>query len=190
MTIWISSDLHLGHENIIQYGQRPFKDVVEMGEKLREYHNSLVKPSDHWYNLGDVTMKRGGRVQQEWFINEMKKWNGHKRLIMGNHDHLTLKTYAVVFEKILGTGRWMDNMWLSHFPIHPTAMGNADACIHGHIHQNRSPEPVIQIDKTQRIRYKPYINVSVEAIGYKPVSLEEVKDMVKRARGEYEGVQS
>ena len=191
MTIWLSSDLHLDHTNIIKFCNRPFSNVKEMNEALREAHNSYVKPSDHWYNMGDVTLRRGGRVDREWFVNELKKWNGHKRLIMGNHDHLPLKTYAEVFEKIVGTGRWLDNLWLSHFPIHPASMSSADACIHGHVHNNQpsSFPPVVKIDKkTQRVSYLPYINVSIEAINYRPVSLEEVKDMVNREKGEYEGV--
>lgn len=187
MTIWFSSDLHLYHTNIIKYGNRPFDNAKQMTEALRTYHNELVRPSDHWYNLGDLTMLRGNRFGPG-VIEEMKKWHGHKRLILGNHDHLPLKVYSEIFEKIVGTGRWMENFWFSHFPVHPNCMGGADACIHGHIHQNPAPPPVIQIDKNQRMSYKPYVNVSVEAINYRPVSLEQLKTMVGKAKGEYAGV--
>lgn len=189
MTLWVSSDLHLWHENIIRYGGRPFKNVNEMNEALRENHNSLVKPSDHWYFLGDLTMLRGGGKVPNLVINEMKKWHGHKRIILGNHDHLKPETYSIIFEKIRGTGQWMDGILFSHYPVHPTSIGRAQACVHGHIHQNPSPPPVMQLDKsTQRVKYKPYINVSVEAIGYKPISLEQIKDMIAKGRGQYEDV--
>ncbi len=186
MTIWFSSDLHLWHANIIKFCNRPFDNAYVMTEQLREIHNTYVKPQDKWYNLGDLTMLRNKHDEAK-IIDEMKKWNGHKRLIMGNHDHFPLRVYAEIFEKIVGTGRWFENFWFSHFPIHPDSMGGASACIHGHIHDSPSPPPVVQIDKkTQRVSYKPYINVSVEATNYRPVSLDEIKELVKAAKGEYE----
>jgi calcineurin-like phosphoesterase family protein len=188
MTIWFSSDLHLWHSNIIKFCDRPFADANEMTEALRTYHNERVKPEDHWYFLGDLTMERGNKNAQR-IIDEMKKWNGHKRIILGNHDHFEPWVYSTIFEKIVGTGRWFNNWWIGHFPIHSTSMGNADACIHGHIHNWKSPDPVVTVDKnTKRVRYQPYINLSVENINYRPVSLEEVREMVNKAKGEYHNV--
>lgn len=193
MTIWLSSDLHLDHANIITFCDRPFKDVAEMNEKLREWHNAYVKPSDHWYCLGDVTLRRGGRVDREWFIKEMRKWNGHKRLLLGNHDHLPIKTYLDAgFEKIYATWRGIDDkIILSHIPIHPSSLGIGLANVHGHIHNNQSNDfpPVTRIDKkTQKIHYSPYINVSVEVIDYHPISLEQVKERIAKEKGELEGM--
>lgn len=186
--IWFSSDLHLWHSNIIKYCNRPFDDANQMTERLRELHNERVKPEDKWYHLGDLTMLRNKNTFQG-IIDEMKKWNGHKRTILGNHDHLPLEVYTQIFEKIVGTGRWFDNYWWSHFPIHPSGMGNADACIHGHIHDSPSPDPVITKDEnTGRVIYKPYINLSVEATNYRPVHLDEVRQMVIKAKGEFEQV--
>lgn len=190
MTIWFSSDLHLDHANIIRFCNRPFSNVREMNEFLLDIHNKYVKSSDHWYNLGDVTLRRGGRIDREWFINTLKKFNGHKRLILGNHDHLPIKTYCEAFEKVYGTWRGIDNILLSHIPIHPSSMGAASANVHGHIHNNQpsSFPPVIRIDKkTQKVSYHPYVNISVEVTDYRPLSLEELKDRVNKEKGEYEG---
>lgn len=192
MTIWFSSDLHLDHANIIKFCDRPFQDVVEMNNKLRDWHNTFVKPEDHWYNLGDVTLRRGGRVDQEWFINEMKRWHGHKRLILGNHDHLPIKTYIEAgFEKIYGTWRGIDGILLSHIPVHPSSMGTGIANVHGHIHNNQSGAfpPVMIIDRvTQKITYRPYVNICVEVTNYHPITLEQVKDRIAKEKGEYDGV--
>lgn len=167
--IWISSDHHFGHENIIRYAKRPFKSVEEMNETLIQRHNSVVRPEDHWYCLGDVTMLRGGKVQQRQMAAWIQRMNGHKRLILGNHDHFPVEAYlAAGFEKVKGTGRWLDGYWLSHFPIHPQSMGNAKGCIHGHIHNAPAYAPVEHFEGHQR----RYINVSVEAIDYTPVALE------------------
>lgn len=189
MTLWFSSDLHLDHANIIRFCNRPFADVPEMNEKLIEYHNSLVQPNDHWYCLGDVSIARGGRLVQDRFIKLVKRFNGHKRLLLGNHDHLPTKTYVEAgFEKIYATWRGIDNILLSHYPIHPRSMGSAKANVHGHTHNNEKPyEPVVTIGSDGKVVYKPYVNLSIEVIDYKPVSLDQVNDMINRAKGEYDG---
>jgi calcineurin-like phosphoesterase family protein len=179
MNIWITSDLHFDHANIIKFCDRPFKDVSDMNQKLIEYWNMFVKPEDHVYNLGDVTLQRGGKVQQARLKELVSQLNGHKRLILGNHDHFPVEAYLEAgFEKIRGTGRWLDNCWLSHFPIHPDSLGGTDACIHGHIHEQPPPKPVVRQvgDKFKTI---PYINVCVERTAYRPLHWDEVKAQIK-----------
>lgn len=184
-TLWFSSDHHFNHENIITYCKRPFHTVEEMNECLVARHNEVVKPQDHWYCLGDVTMERDNKGKGLWILDRM---NGHKRLIMGNHDHYAMKHYLLHFEKVMAMNR-IDGMWFTHVPVHPDNLGSVAANIHGHIHENASPAPVM------RKQFKwtggpkkdlvegliPYINICVEVTGYRPVSLEEIKEMVERA---------
>lgn len=55
MTIWLISDTHFGHENIIGYCGRPFANAAEMDEAMIERWNATVKPSDKLRtNHGDV----------------------------------------------------------------------------------------------------------------------------------------
>ena len=54
MDIWFTSDSHFGHRNIITYSSRPFSSVEEMDETLIQNWNSVVKPNDLIFNLGDV----------------------------------------------------------------------------------------------------------------------------------------
>ena len=182
---WYISDHHLWHENILTYGRRPFSNLKEMHEALLERHNSVVKNNDHVSFLGDVTLWRGGRTQRESFINTLKKYNGHKRLYLGNHDHFPIKVYLEIFEKIYATWRSDEGIICSHFPLHPSTLGSAIANVHGHIHQNPSPEPVRfdgkeHFDRRLPKKIVPYINVSVEVVNYTPVHLDEILAIVDR----------
>ncbi len=96
MTIWLISDTHFGHENIIGYCGRPFANAAEMDEAMVERWNAAVKPSDKVYHLGDVTMKKQG-------LAVVRSLHGRKRLIRGNHDIFDTKDYlAAGFQEILG----------------------------------------------------------------------------------------
>ena len=181
MQMWFISDTHFGHENIIKYSQRPFANAREMDAALVANWNDRVKPQDHIYHLGDVTMNRGGKVQQDIFQRFIKQLHGHKRLILGNHDHFPIEAYLHAgIEKIYGTWRGIgDGRWvISHIPIHPGSMGSAHANIHGHIHQNPNPDPVLHVSKEGQIIVKPYVNLSVEVTNYAPIPIEEVQQRV------------
>ena len=52
--IFYISDLHFGHDNIIKYDNRPFKNTKEMEEKIIENWNNTVDNDDTVYILGDV----------------------------------------------------------------------------------------------------------------------------------------
>lgn len=158
MTIWLISDTHFGHENIIGYCGRPFVNAAEMDEAMVERWNALVKPSDKVYHLGDVAMKKA-------HLAIVSRLHGKKRLIRGNHDIFDTKDYlAVGFQEILGV-RVLNNLLLSHFPVHPDSLGRFAGNVHGHIHEKPSPEGL-------------YLNVSVERIWYQPVTLEDVSAQI------------
>lgn len=181
---WYISDHHLWHDNIIKYANRPFKNCVEMHEALLDWHNEIVKPQDHVSFLGDVTLKRGGHIDRKIFTDEVKKYNGHKRLYLGNHDHFPIKTYTEVFEKIYATWRTEDNIILSHIPIHPRSLGSVVANVHGHIHDNPEYDPAVITLKNGKTRVVPYINVCVEAINYRPVHRDELLARIELMGGQ------
>ena len=165
MTIWLISDTHFSHENILTFRDpfgelmRPFVSKEEMDEVMVQRWNDRVKPSDHVYHLGDVAMRRPD-------LKIVKRLNGKKRLLFGNHDIYDYKSYTEVgFEKLMSY-RVFDGLFLSHIPIHP-ASNRCEANVHGHIHANGDLG-------------EGYINVSVEATNFAPLSLEEVRDRVKK----------
>ena len=167
-TIWFLSDPHFGHAACVhtfkrQDGSplRDFHSVIEMNETIIENWNNTVMPQDHAYLMGDIAMKRE-------FLPLVRRLNGHKRLLFGNHDIFDYKTYAkdAGFEKMMAM-RVMDRIIFSHVPVHPGQLQRFKANVHGHTHQNfvmkeGRPDP-------------QYMNVCCEVINYTPISLEQIK---------------
>ena len=53
--IWFTSDLHLGHANILRLAGRPWEDVDRMNAALVTAINARVMPGDTLYVLGDFS---------------------------------------------------------------------------------------------------------------------------------------
>ncbi len=191
---WFISDTHFGHEAIIRYCSRPFQNAVEMDEFMIENWNKRVRPSDHITHLGDVTMDRGGGFHKKNFIALMGRLNGHKRLLLGNHDHFPVKTYLEAgFEKVYGTHRTDEGILLSHIPVHPKSIGRAVGNVHGHTHNTPNYPPVVfegydtvwnEDSSGFKGRITPYVNICVEMTEYAPITLGEVKERIARAMAE------
>lgn len=164
--IFLISDTHFHHENILKFlGEdgkpfRVFKDASHMDEVMVERWNSVVRPCDKVYHLGDVTMHK----QLNGVF--LRRLNGHKRLVRGNHDVAPTKQYLQYFDEVYGS-RILDKMILTHIPISEESLGRFRGNVHGHIHQRRLMDP-------------RYVNVSVERIDYTPIPLEEVSLMLDK----------
>lgn len=164
MQIYLISDHHFGHANILKFVGldnkriRPeFDSVYQMNEYMIEKWNSVVTPQDHVYHLGDVVMSGH-------YLPIIQKLNGHKRLILGNHDREDMGKYRKAgFQKIFGS-RLLDGVLMTHFPVHPAHFGKAVVNAHGHIHEKPSPNG-------------PYVNVSVERWDYTPQPIEKMKEV-------------
>ena len=168
------SDTHFSHANIIKYGNRPFNNVLEMDEQLIQNWNEIVRPQDSISHLGDVTMLRGNRQNQEKFIRLIGRLNGHKRIYLGNHDHFPAEVYLEAgFEKIYATWRTDERIIFSHIPLHPNSLNAVRANCHGHTHQAPDYAPA-RLEWKGQTKVVPYINLSVERTEYKPVHLDEI----------------
>ena len=75
------SDLHIGHENILRFDNRPFADVNEMNNKLIENWNARVRSDDTVYSLGDFIWAK----ESEW-PSIVGLLGGNKVLRRGYHD--------------------------------------------------------------------------------------------------------
>lgn len=163
--VFLISDQHFGHKNILNFKRRDgitplrvFSSVEEMDETMVERHNSVVRPNDKVYMLGDLAMNKK-------CLPIIARLNGEKILIKGNHDQEKLSGYAKYFKDVRGSHQ-LAGYLLTHIPIHPDSLSRWKASIHGHLHSD-----LVQLNGKPDPRY---INVSVEQINYTPISLEEI----------------
>ena len=55
--LYFTSDLHLGHDNAIEFTNRPFSTVDEMNLALVQNINETVGTDDELWILGDFSFK-------------------------------------------------------------------------------------------------------------------------------------
>lgn len=156
--VYFIGDLHLGHKNIHLY--RDVSDEQSQYEMLKEKWHSVVTKRDRVYLLGDACFTKER-------LRDLSTWVGDKLLICGNHDldKLSMKeivdsnTYSAVYSLLK-----YKEFWLSHCPIHSDEL-RGKHCIHGHIHNGL-------------IADERYVNVCVEHVNGKPISLQEIRKRV------------
>ena len=182
-SIYFCSDSHFFHENILKYCNRPFGSVEEMNEALVANWNSVVKPDDHVYHLGDFCF---GNVEKWNWCLEPGRLNGHIHLILGNHDPdrvfrdgtLIERFDSIDFQKILIIEGW--TVILNHFPF-ASFSNNYDhkvMALSGHTHVGQLSSAVESYDTLNTI-YKPnQYDVGVDNNNFTPVSWVEVKKKV------------
>jgi len=86
--IFVISDTHFNHANIIKYCNRPFESVYWMNEKMINNWNAVVRPQDIIIHCGDFAFTSHSNTKAAAEIAALtNSLNGHKILIKGNHDH-------------------------------------------------------------------------------------------------------
>ena len=158
---FLISDTHFGHDGAYKFTDsegnriRPWAENAEEGDAIMvERWNSVVKPKDKVYHLGDVAIPRRG-------LKILEQLQGRKVLVKGNHDIFKLKDFLKYFEEIHGVTKIYQS-YLTHIPLHPNCL--PAWClqnIHGHMHSSRMED-------------ERYVNVSVEQINATPIHFDEI----------------
>lgn len=171
--IYFISDTHFNHSNIIKYCNRPFKDIKEMNNTLINNWNSVVKKDDIVYHLGDFALADDQELKELY-----SKLNGTIMLIRGNHDGKSAKYYEEIGFKVLKNAPIKLDEYkliLSHVPVPNIKIPYDYINLHGHIHNKKLIDgysaKIYSLDK--------HINVSVDTINFKPLSLEEINNIRK-----------
>ena len=164
--IFFIGDMHFMHRNIIKYCNRPFKDVADMTEKLIKNWNSIVGKNDIVYVVGDFAL-----CGKQKIIEIGNRLNGHKRLILGNHDGASIATYREAgFEFIYNHSILLDDFYIiSHIPMVGISVNAPFANIFAHVHD----------DPTYKDCSCRSFCVSAERINYTPILFEDIKKSIE-----------
>ncbi len=158
--IWVVSDTHFGHNNIIKYSpeRSHFKTIEEHDEQLIDNWNSVVRSQDVVYHLGDFCFGKDR-------VDIAGQLRGNKKLVLGNHDTYDINHYLKYFVKIHGSVALRRlkkyGVLLTHIPVSTSQFPRFDLNIHGHTHSRN-------LEDTR------YVNVSVEQTNLAPVELDQI----------------
>lgn len=139
MTTWVTSDLHFGHKNIMTFcpdARSRFKlDLAYMNEAMVKEWNDLIDPTDLVYILGDVAFLPADKATEY-----MRRLNGRKILVEGNHDRKLLqndefRAEFVEVHKYLDINYNGTKVVMFHYPIAEwDQMHRGAVHLHGHLH--------------------------------------------------------
>lgn len=188
--IFFTADWHVGHNNVILFDKRPFRDINHMHTVLVNNYNSSVGNNDVCYFLGDMGLCSGDTLKKV-----ISRLNGTKVLILGNHDKNMFSMYNAGFDVVLNAGVFYlgtHRVSMSHCPLLGIPRENVkdmrgsvdgenwhgetrhdrfiieggDYHIHGHIHSTPDNKKEKSTDRQ--------FDVGVAANNYRPVSWGEI----------------
>ncbi|MFY9299878.1 MAG: 2'-5' RNA ligase family protein [Candidatus Nitrosotenuis sp.] len=167
--IYVFSDAHFDHSNIIRYCHRPFDSTRQMNHELLEGWNHTVKENEIIYYLGDMTFGRHRHPTDYW----LGKLNGEIFYVRGNHD-----SDAITRATIISTGYGIKyenyKFLLMHNPHRP--FGYDGWIIHGDKHNNDMKNYPFINQKAKTV------NVCAELVNYTPLSLDKLIPLIETGR--------
>lgn len=129
--IFVTSDLHFGHKNVIEYCKRPFKDIAEMEAMMVQAWNDTVAWFDTVYILGDFAFC--SKTQAQAILSRLQ---GKKIFVWGNHDRGRESAYLEVPGVLAGHDMLRikhkgKSVVMTHYPFESF---REDYHLHGHTH--------------------------------------------------------
>lgn len=167
---YYTSDLHFYHPRVIEFEDRPFKNVDEMNFKLIQNWNNKVCQVDDVYILGDMFMTN----DVDKCLEILKILNGNKHLVVGNHDEVILNNPVLsnefksvdLIKEINDDGQFIV---LCHYPIQVWNKKHLGALhFYGHVHSNKGTWHPMDYDIPNSF------NVGVDIQNFEPVTLKEI----------------
>jgi calcineurin-like phosphoesterase family protein len=164
--IYVTSDHHFNHFNVIGYSQRSFSDVNAMNEFMISCWNTIIKEEDIVIHIGDFAFGDKKAVKS---ISD--RLYGKKFLVVGNHDRHSSNFYLhdCGFIKTFRRPKYVKeaDIVFAHNPHKIKLPKSTTKMIHGHVHKNL-----------------PFINnygwnVSVDVINYIPIRLDMLINIKK-----------
>jgi len=167
-SIYFTADNHWYHSNILKYCNRPFDNVEQMNKTMIENWNSVVKPNDTVYHLGDFCWAK----KVETVDALIKRLNGKIHLIIGNHD----KKVVIKSDKFNSISERLEikhsgmRIILDHYALRVwNASHYGSYQLFGHSHGGlKEYDNILQCD------------VGVDCWNFTPVSYEQIKEVMDK----------
>lgn len=188
--VFFTSDTHFGHGKILEYCHRPFGNIDKMDEKLIKNWNAVVGENDIVFHLGDFCF---GNIEK--WKSVLKRLNGKKFLVIGNHDMKTISKDSFSeeilphFELIKQQMNILIDGWhiyLNHYPF--LAFGGAYnpqrkvGQLFGHVHYAKNADGK-DCDRMEHLFAYQY-DVGVDNNNYTPISWKQVKSIFEQCGGD------
>jgi len=170
--IFLTSDLHFGHDREFLWGPRGFRSSIEHDEAIIANWNEVVSEDDDVYVLGDLMLG-----DSEWGSKCVRRLNGRIHLVRGNHD--TDRRWFEVYPQIPNIVEFCGwatmikynklHFYLSHFPtntsnIEAESLHQTIINLFGHTHQKDKFREDIPM----------YYNVALDAHHNTPVCIDDI----------------
>lgn len=179
--LFLTSDSHWGHDRIIEFCKRPFKNVEEMNYRMIENWNNKVPYDGIVFHLGDFAW--GGYNFWKTIRDQL---NGKIILIKGNHDEKNLNDTGAkeLFEdvryqmKIRVEGR---AVYLNHYPFlcYSGTYRDAKALVYqafGHVHSGPNSKGLDS--ERLNVLFPTQYDVGVDNNNYEPISWAEFNEKI------------
>lgn len=174
--VYITSDLHFHHRNVIKYCNRPFDSIEEMNKAMIDQWNSKVNDDDDIIFVGDLFFCNMTKAKE--ILDQLK---GNIHVVWGNHDDVLriskkqikmgyrpvkkeFEPYFTSHQDYLELN-YKDHMFvISHFPMlswHQQHRGSI--MLHGHCHGS------LPNDETKLI-----MDVGIDNTSFKIWNLDEI----------------
>ena len=168
--VWVWSDQHFGHKNIIGFSDRPYPNLELMHECMILNHNDYVEPGDICIWVGDVAFLNDSEANKL-----IRQCNGYKILILGNHDINKGKAKKLDFDEI---------HLLKHVPVNYGYTKRFDF-VFTHYPCRNFDDKTINIHGHEHVAFlytntPNHINVNCELHGFKPINISKLAEMVSK----------
>ena len=199
VSVFFTSDWHIGHENCLKFDNRPWINTDDMHKSLISNFNKQVTPDSITYFLGDMIL-----CNAELALSVISKLNGKKVLIRGNHDKGVESCYNAGFDIVLNSASIMianESVTMTHCPLrglyredtsamkgrvegenwhgehkHPdfSIESHGQFHLHGHIH---SPNK----GQSEKILLRQW-DVGVVGNNYRPIHIGKVDSWIQKTK--------
>jgi calcineurin-like phosphoesterase family protein len=190
--IYFTSDWHIGHQNVLAFDQRPFRDLQHMHDVLVGNYRASVKDDDVVFFLGDV-----GLAKTDLVSGIISALPGTKILVRGNHDRKNQAGFQAIVDTVSLTvggevvtashcpllGVWREDVtgmrgavagenWHGETRHQRLSVENRGQFhLHGHTHKSRE----------ERVLGRQW-DVGVRANNYRPVSIRQIESWINKTK--------